>query len=1400
MEIEENLAQDTQETADLQESLKTLQGAAGELQEQQGNPNIPAVPPIPDLTPITDGIANAQENLTESVNNASANIQEGLPGAIENLQTQLGAFMRGRSVEEEAAWRQGERDKYGDANEAFQEQMTDPLSEGIRSASGGTMDAIESVGDFAELTGDTFKTKMNEWMGKPVDQTQNPFSPEYIRGDGGWLDIPDELVPENRTALGKLTRGFVEFGVLLVGTRGVGNAIGGGAGISTVGTRAAGVGGAGNKAIQFLKTTGAVAAEGAAAELIMDDEATLMNLVDEHADFLSPTVKKILGVNALKVNPDDNPWLAKLKVLVTGAGFNLIAHTIGAFAKGKWAARQARKGGSDVDSANEIGNIEFQKSWLRSRQLDEVASTEMAADRLVNEKKGIPLNSAREDYVINKLNDVEAEEWVSPNAIPERKAQLEQLADERGAQQSDVFDLDADQAPSQANQKVDPFVNPRKFNDSERATVRPDADNPVRQNLKEAIIDAADGGEGRSYSPLMTEAALRKMSRGDANIREYIVEVANDISNAAFKDLDNTLDQKALQRLAIKQAADLHDIIANSNGQEAVKRMQDYFRKGTDGIEWMHDGNKVVTGNASQKIALQLVTNTLMKQASAIARGALSISDELPINRQVEQVFDQAKVALIEHKKISYMTGTELAAHKGTVVSSTRRKQISKRLAEINAEEDELFENLSKLYLKGEEGMMDDLMELYALSDGNVRSMNHVHEFLKSKLRGGDMGKGVIAGQFRQQLGSTFYNSILSALKTPIDAIASTTMIATSRPAMQWVGAAVKLDRKEMAIAFSGLDALGNAWKESIDMAKYNWDLSLKRKNQTYMGRYDQAGDISNFKSLAPYYAKYGDKVQQRAYSVLNTIVDINTSPWMKYSANAMGAGDALARTVIGRMSMRMAATREAIEKGVDFNDAVTLAKKTEANFRRKIFKKNADNMWVVSDKATMLAGDEATMTKALEGYLSVFEGLQQLPAGRIFFPFVRTGVNALDLTFQHSPAGMFHAKYRHLKKGLYLDKYGLNPNEVAGELAMMEGRIAIGSTVVGIATLATLNGNMTGDYPYNKTDRDLWIARGIKPYSFKFWNPITKTDYYVSYEELEPFNTLFSVAANLAQNAHILGEDVRDHWGEKLIFMTAAVFVDKSFLSGVKDLASLVTPQRAEGQFMKTFTKFGRSHLPYAGLLGELGTIMDANGKEANTFMEMMWKRDAIWKSMMYPKYDILAKDRSGKKLNYAAENGWLRLFNALSPVAITPIEDDPVKQALVDMRFNLPDEMKHVNGQVLTSKQRSELSKYMSMGPLRKDLARIVIHDKNWRKLLDEYKERGFLESKGNLLRDQAFYQPVKKAFARAKKLAWAQVLANNPELREQISVQKAKANLGKKGAYNHLDMLNKAKQHGY
>ena len=748
------------------------------------------------------------------------------------------------------------------------------------------------------------------------------------------------------------------------------------------------------------------------------------------------------------------------------------------------------------------------------------------------------------------------------------------------------------------------------------------------------------------------------------------------------------------------------------------------------------------------------------------------------------------KVALIEQKKTGYMTSIELANQKGLRLSPTVAKQINKKLADIATEEEAYFEALHQLNRQGRHAEMRDLMELHALSGGDVKTLDQVHTWLKAKIMGGDMGSGMIKGRLRQELQGVFYNSILSSLKTPIKAIVGTSMIASSRAPWQFLGATLKLDRKEMAIAWSGIDAIAKAWDESMDMAKYNWDLGVKRQNQTYHGRFDMAGDIADFQNLANYFQKYGTTADQKAYNMVNTLVNANSSPFMKYSAISMGSGDAWARTLLGRSRMRMVAAREAIEKqGGRLDNVLDISRKTEENYRTQIFKKNQDGKWVVHDKAAALAGDEATMTKALEGWTEIFERIQTVPGMRGFFPFVRTGVNALDLTFQHTPLALVHKKWRDLHEGIHLEKYGLQPEEVAGELAVMRGRMAVGSGAMTLAAIATWKGLMTGDYPYDKKDQDLWRAAKIPPYSFKVGNA------WVSYRDIEPFNTVFSIASNLAQNMDILGEDITDQWFQKGAFMLSAVLVDKSMLSGLKDLSKVATGAQGERAALRVIGRYARNRLPWAGLSAQIGTIMDANQKEANTFNEMLRERDALWKSTIPAKYDMLAVKRDGKPLNYAAENPILRLYNSLSPIAVTPVNNDPVRQGLIDIRYNLPELMyKSPDGVPLNSLQRSELSKYMSMGPLRKELEDIILHTPNWRKMVDQYTEAGLRESKGDKLSNFTFYKAVDDVFRRAKKIAWQQVLDNNPDLEEagiDLSERKALAGSGQAGMNELLNI---------
>ena len=276
------------------------------------------------------------------------------------------------------------------------------------------------------------------------------------------------------------------------------------------------------------------------------------------------------------------------------------------------------------------------------------------------------------------------------------------------------------------------------------------------------------------------------------------------------------------------------------------------------------------------------------------------------------------------------------------------------------------------------------------------------------------------------------------------------------------------------------------------------------------------------------------------------------------------------------------------------------------------------------------------------------------------------------------------------------LAEYGITKGNLAQEQAIMKGRLAMGTTLIGAATAAAYAGNIYGDLPFDKETRDLWRINGIQPNSIKV--SVGGRDVYVSYRDLEPFNSILAATANLVNYQHVLGTDYRDETAEKLVWMATATFVDKSMLAGVEDLAILLNADSAGGQVQNILTRGLRTLFPGYGILGQLGDIVDANEKEANTFLENFRKRDLIFKSTIPPKFDILAKDRSGKRYQPPVGSPLWRIFNAFSPVTISAPDGDFVKEGLLEMNFNLPEIMNTYKGVKLTSIEKSELSKYMS------------------------------------------------------------------------------------------------------
>lgn len=1203
------------------------------------------------------------------------------------------------------------------------------MSEAGAAIVGGAADAVESVGGFAELTGDTLKTSFNTLFGRPIDATQNPFDSRYQANDGGWLDLPDDWIPENKTGLGKLSRGLVEFGLLTVTTGGVGKLA---KGVSFVG-KAAGAWqnySKGSRALQFLGTGAKIGAEGAVADLVSSSSETgnMANLLHEHTPWIAPWF-----TSALAIEPEDNPWLSRIKTVTAGAGLNWVGWGISSFAKGAWTAARARKAGKSVDEANDLGN-----------------------------------QAAQEEY--------------------------EQLS----LFHQNARNAESKQAAKEGNQGIDPDLTPERYNPSDTALTNPSNESlRTKHHLADAVNDIKTGGDGMSYEPLLTNTAWRQITRGDKNISEYLKEIVDDMATEIFQEKGNTLNHKEIKELIIRQTYEMTKFL--ENGQDVAKNFSKLFDKDAPNVRiYRNEGKEIVTGTPAQKAALQLTINSLMKQAQGIATGAIHIADDTTVYRQANMVFESARIALKEHKKIGYMWGLDGKQMQTGLVPESMMKNAKQAMDEIDKNVDRYVDELVRLTDEGDDEGVKALMEMHAVSGGKVTVLDQLQEFFTARINGGEIDGIKVKGELRQQVQSTFYNSVLSSITTPVKAIFGTNMIGILRPFQAYAGASIgqvmkgqAFNTREMAIAAAQIDALGKAFAEGFEMFKYTWDSGIHNKQLPYETRFDVEKDIANWKTMGQYVEQYGTESQKVAYRGIDVVQRFNNNPWVKYSQNAMAAGDSLARTLIGRVEMRMRAATAAADKGIELNKLTDYVKNTEEEFRDIIFKKNRDGKYIVSDEATKMAGDEAAMTRALEGNMMGWEMIGRIPGMTAFFPFVRTGFNSLDLVFKHTPLEAFRTRYQDIMNGKNLEKYGLTKATLPQAQALMEGRIAIGSSIMGMATIAAMAGNMTGDYPYTKEDRDAWQMAGIQPYSFKFG------DTYVSYKNLEPFNTVLAMAANVVQNGDILGETYIDNFMKKLVFMTAAVVVDKSMLSGVEDLATLMSGDTSGQNYARVAARFARSHLPYAGLSGQLGTIIDANKKEAQQLHELFVKRDAFTKSTLPPKYDILSKDRTGKPLVHDAQHPLLRLFNAVSPLPVVIIDGDPVREGLVEMRYNLPETMNKIDGVVLNAYERSQLQKYMSMGNLRARLERIIVHDKTWRSDLDRYKANNLQVSDGAKLYSSRFYRMVHEAFKDEKDIAVRRMKREIPELGARIEARRANEQAVKTGRY---ELVEKLKKHGY
>jgi hypothetical protein len=176
-----------------------------------------------------------------------------------------------------------------------------------------------------------------------------------------------------------------------------------------------------------------------------------------------------------------------------------------------------------------------------------------------------------------------------------------------------------------------------------------------------------------------------------------------------------------------------------------------------------------------------------------------------------------------------------------------------------------------------------------------------------------------------------------------------------------------------------------------------------------------------------------------------------------------------------------------------------------------------------------------------------------------------------------------------------HLLKYGIeNADDLANAKALAMGRQAIGGSVIFLAGQHFMNGNLTGNGPANRSQRQAWIDSGWVPRSFKVG------DTWVSYESMEPFNQVLAAVADVGDNMKLMGPE----WAE-MNFARAALLVgqgatSKTYMQGLSQLVDLMSGEAH--QWQKIVGGIANNTLPLGGLRNEIGKVLNPGMRELSS------------------------------------------------------------------------------------------------------------------------------------------------------------------------------------------------------
>jgi len=1322
-----------------EEQQAAAEAARQQQQQREGQVNRVNVP---------DAINEAGKPIEEAFNSTAAWLGEvlGIRSAEETRQMQQQGPVRMREIQENF-----EREAYNGPINTFG-------SEAIRAVTGAPARLLEGVADTGILLKDTLLNPFTK------DPTKNPFDKRYVQTK---IDLG---INGPKTPVGKMAEGILTFAITMRQA----------AAKLPKGMLYLGTGGKGLK--------GAIASgliPGAVADFLLTSptDGNLSTLVrdllpeEHHDNFLL----------SLAINEDDSPWAAKAKAVVEGGPAGVFTDVLMAgggrtirWALNPWRAKiKSSLGAGAGDAAADALDLMMETREVTQDALRRGASKEEAlkagleaqpsiqaeldkANRQAVNSEGRRWSDAQEREMSTLLDRERRltleEEQLRASGAPDDDPRLENLRLEMEENRLSMSQLDNEIVRGYNTQ--DPQLTP-----FEKAAFN-ETNNVNRSVAQQLSVENA---------PIPRNAQSGALPKG-ARVNQVVMGGSDHIvTDAAYRILNLDDGVERLVRATTKRI-DLQELAAGlgKSDQEVidgaarvVQAVRDATRSWNDPVDdiskLLKDQGAMlqVQGASNIKstdvlsregiVAVKALITDTSNQIFDLATNADKMFDARQAGgNQFDRLMDRLVGLLGLHKEAASFRGGDLRAFQlsldgprvpgpGGDTGEMTMKQVKDWAA-----------NVKDLARKGDPAAQDEMEKL-------VRAM---------VLAGGDPSKTVnFMGQAAkygvQSLMDGMYNSILAGPITHLRNGFGNLYSLVERPTSVALRGIVKGDEALYRSAVAGyhgiFSSVGEAWQVAQKTFKTGDTANLKGKfilddfeTEAMIRTLDQVAVTPN---------------EQMAVGVVKTLRRFYKNPIMDIPSRMLTASDDFFKTLIARQQISTEAMHRAVSEARSPNDVDGLFRSYMDQFSTKIDPTTGR----IVDADLLRTAEMGTFQQdpgELINHLT--RALDALPGGRIFVPFLRTPANLMNYTALHTPGlNRFMGDYK---------KAMLSGDPI--KIAEMEGRQAIGLMVMSAAGIAAASGLVTGNGPADPRERAIWL-KTHEPMSVKVaglgW---------VSYQGIEPFSSIVSTVSDIAGLGAAGSLDSAERLAGQIAFSIAASATEKSFVAGLSDVAAALDPTNLTPEgFTAGLLGTANNFIPYAGARRALSNALDPYMKEVNGEVERALNAGLPGHKLAgVTKIDWL----TGEEMSSSAGGLW----NSMVPLRIVQKGEDPVKDMLVDIRFEMGDNQKFgPAGVELTAEQRSALNKGMADSGLRNKLDKLRKQD--WfKKDVAAWKDKGFKWS-GEDNRPR-HYQAVQRLINDARRTTFAKMQRTDPGFAEMVREARKTSVQYRRGVYDEVNTL--------